>query len=423
MDILIVTATAGEDTFTTALTKALRSLDHGVTTLGPLLAGIDPTARALARRLVTLKVEHEGETHSCALYAGRNVNGVEQVYIGHDSLIGGAEALPDGAARHVFAEAAAQLIAKEIQADVIHGIGAAAGDVLAAMAKDDSESTPAVWTPGPGDAPITAGIAQAILATRAADKDRMEASGVDMPTRLVVPGVDASVWNPLTDAHLVARFDPVDRGGKVRGKVTVQRQLTLPVRDDAPLYACVLTEEDNPGAAALVETAGTLLGGDVQLAVIVGAGVDGEQVAALEDLWDRYPDRLAIKTDADEALLHRVIAASDFCIVASEHGDYAREAMRYGSIPVAVRDAGLVSSLVDVCAELKSGNAILADDFTPASLVAACQRAAAAFTKGDAFSRLRRRAMERDTSWERAAHLFSRAYRSVVPESDAEEAA
>ena len=43
MNILVLTGGLEEDPFTAALTKALRTLDHRVTTLSPLYSSIDPS--------------------------------------------------------------------------------------------------------------------------------------------------------------------------------------------------------------------------------------------------------------------------------------------------------------------------------------------------------------------------------------------
>ena len=121
LNILVLTGGLEEAPFPAALTKSLRHLDHRVTTLSPLFAGIDPSARSLARRLVKLSPEVERETYKCELYTGRNVHGVEQVFIGHPELFasvgsleeGGDEALTARRAE-VFARAAALYIAGDI---------------------------------------------------------------------------------------------------------------------------------------------------------------------------------------------------------------------------------------------------------------------------------------------------------------------
>ena len=52
-------------------------------------------------------------------------------------------------------------------------------------------------------------------------------------------GIDPAVWNPATDGHLPARFDPFDLDGKDKCKAELQHDLTLPVRSDVPLFAAI----------------------------------------------------------------------------------------------------------------------------------------------------------------------------------------
>jgi len=56
----------------------------------------------------------------------------------------------------------------------------------------------------------------------------------------IVPGVDASLYNPATDPHLTTRFDAMDVAGtgtygKVRCKAALQQELGLKVTAEVPL--------------------------------------------------------------------------------------------------------------------------------------------------------------------------------------------
>src|SRR5256712_2512401 len=55
----------------------------------------------------------------------------------------------------------------------------------------------------------------------------------------ILNGVDYEMWNPATDPHLAARYDPTDLRGKARCKAALQSELGLPVRGDLPLLAIV----------------------------------------------------------------------------------------------------------------------------------------------------------------------------------------
>ncbi len=435
MNILVLTGGLEEDAFTAALTKSLRHLDHRVTTVSPLYQSINPTQRSLARRLVKLSAEVGGETYKCELYTGRNVHGVEQVYIGHPELFAAAEDLESGGEDQkalriaVFAQAAAAFVSEDItiNAEVVHGLGEGGAAALKELAEQDHETPRVLSSPADvlaesldiASTMITGTSAEAesiraVLATRHAD-DREGKS-----VRVVVRGVDTSCWNPLTDARIAFRFDPVDRAGKAKSKASLQRALALPVRASVPLVGVVCQAGDSAGLSAFLTAAPELLRNDLQIALQVDA--EGEHVAQLEDLWDRFPDRLQVRTGNDEGLTHEILGSADLLLSLSSEGALAREAQRYGTLPILSREAPISDCLVDCDATLSSGNVFLCDSLTPAAVLATVQRAVAGYLRKADYEPLVRRVMELDHSWTRAAHGYVRAYKSALPAREEEAA-
>ena len=435
MNILVLTGGLEEDPFTAALTKSLRTLDHRVTTLSPLYKSIDPNQRALARRLVKLSAEVDGERFACELYTGRNIHGVEQVYIGHPEVFAKAADLTDGDEATVrrrlavFAQAAAAFVRDDItiSAEIVHGLGAGGTAALRELAEMD-HPTPRVLS---ADAQVLArslDIASTLIASTASEAeavlgvlaDRHVDDRAGKSVRVVATGVDTSLWNPLTDSHLSSRFDPIDRSGKARSKAGLQRELSLPVRPEVPLIGVVASARDTAALAAFVSAAAELLRNDVQIVVQVDGS--GEVVASLEDLWDRFPDRLQIRTGSERALTHAIVGSVDLLLSLSATGDLAREAQRYGTLPILARSAPVADALVDCDGTLSSGNVFLADALDAPSLLATTQRAVSAYLQRDAFLPLQRRVMELDNSWAKAAHGFVRAYKSALPVREEEAA-
>ncbi|MCA9576466.1 MAG: glycogen/starch synthase [Polyangiales bacterium] len=435
MNILVLTGGLEEDPFTAALAKALRALDHRVTTLSPLYRSIDPGQRALARRLVKLNVEVEGTPYACELYTGRNVHGVEQVFIGHPELFATANDLDDGDAAtvqrrlRVFSLAAAAFVRDDITvgAEIIHGLGEAGTAVLRELAEAD-HPTPRVLSADADALTRSLDIATTLIAATTSEADRvLEALAARHAddragkfVRVVGSGVDTSLWNPLTDSHLASRFDPIDRSGKARSKAALQRELALPVRPEVPLLGVVVRAQDSRYLSAFVNATAELLRNDVQL--VVQADASGEAVAALEDLWDRFPDRFQVRTGSDGSLTHAIMGASDLLLSLSDDGAFAREAQRYGTLPILSRQAPLADVLVDCDATLSSGNAFLSDSLDAKDVLAATQRAVGAYLQREGYKALVRRVMELDNSWTRAAHGFVRAYKSALPAVEGEAA-
>jgi starch synthase len=436
----------------------MRRADHAVDLVSPLYGHIDTARLALARRLTKLEIELDGRAWSCELYTGRNPDGVGLTFIGNEEVLLSAEALTgeggqlDASRVGVFAAAATELIRKNASDfDLVHGHGWAAAAVIARLRAELPEM-PTVLTVydaskqgcfdkgdagslGLGEEALTAdGINVLKAGLLAADRitmlspnyvHRLQRADSENPLsevfREIAPklagvrhGLDPALWNPATDGHLPARFDPFDMEGKDKCKAELQRELMLPVRSDVPLFGA-MGHVDEDEMALLAKIGPDFLRNEVQLVVQLDG--DGELVAIFEELWDQWPDRIQIKTGSDEAFRHALIAASDFLIapgMGSPSDNVQMRAQRYGALPIVYREGGLADEVVDCEASLKTGSGILYDEPTTRSLLAALQRAAAAFANSKAFRNVQSRIMRLDHSWERSTRLYERAYREAI---------
>ncbi|MGB3052499.1 MAG: glycogen/starch synthase [Polyangiales bacterium] len=440
------------------LAKVMRRADHTVDLLSPLYGHIDTAKLALARRLTKLEFDLGGRAWSCELYTGRNPDGVGLTFIGNEEVLLSAHSLTgeggqlEASRVGVFARAAREFIGQNADNyDIVHAHGWSAGAVVAQLRSelpdlptvftvyDASEqgrfdSADADWL-GLGDEAIDkAGIT--VLKAGLLTADQVTALSPNYAHRLQRPdsdhplsevfreigskltgvrhGIDPALWNPATDGHLPARFDPFDMDGKDKCKAELQHDLTLPVRSDVPLFGAI-GHVDDEGMDLLAKIGPDFLRNDVQLVLQLDG--DGELVAIYEELWDQWPDRIQIKTGNDEAFRHSLIGASDFVVVPGSEApsdNIQMRAQRYGALPIVNRDGGLADEVVDCEASLKTGSGLLYDEPTTRSLLAAMQRATAAFANNKAFREVQSRVMRLDHSWERTTRLYERAYRDAI---------
>lgn len=440
------------------LAKVMRRADHAVDLVSPLYGHIDTAKLALARRLTKLEIELGGRAWSCELYTGRNPDGVGLTFIGNEEVLLSADSLTgEGEQLHasrvgVFAAATAELIRQTAtEYDVVHAHGWAAGAVVARL-RSTLPDMPAVLTvydassqgrfdqgdaewlglgeearDGTGINVLKAGLLTADRVTtpsqnyahRLQRQDNDDALGevfraIDQKLVGVRHGIDPALWNPATDGHLPARFDPFDMDGKDKCKAELQREVTLPVRSDVPLFGAI-GAVDEDGMALLAKVGPDFLRNDVQLVVQLEG--DGELVAIFEELWDQWPDRIQIKTGNDATFRHTLLAASDFIVVPGSEVPFDNiqmRAQRYGALPIVRRDGALADEVVDCEASLKTGSGILYDELVPKSLLSGLQRAAAAFANNKAFRAMQSRVMRIDHSWERTTRLYERTYRDAI---------
>ncbi|MFW2387409.1 MAG: glycogen synthase [Polyangiales bacterium] len=441
-----------------ALAKVMRRADHAVDLVSPLYGHVDTAKLALARRLTKLEVELGGRDWACELYTGRNPDGVGLTFIGNEEVLLSADSLTgdggqlDASRVGLFAGAVTELVRQNASDyDVVHAHGWAAGAVVARLRAelpdlptvltvyDASEqgrfdAADADWLglgeaarDGKGISVLKAGLLAADQVTTLSPNyaHRLQRPDSDEPLAEVFRevgaklhgvrhGVDPAHWNPATDGHLPARFDPFDLEGKDKCKAELQHDLTLPVRSDVPLFG-VLGHVDDEGMAMLAKIGPDFLRNDVQLVVQLDGR--GELIAIYEELWDQWPDRIQIRTGDDEAFRHALIGAADFMIVPDSDApadNVQMRAQRYGALPIVHREGSLADEVVDCEASLKTGSGLLYDEQTTRSLLAALQRAAAVFASTKAFRELQGRVMRLDHSWERTTRLYERAYRDAI---------
>lgn len=444
------------------LAKVLRRADHGVELVSPLYGHIDVAKLALARRLTKLEPELGGRAWPCELYTGRTPDGVDLTFIGNEEILLSAHSLDgegeqlDASRVGLFAAAVTERVRENPDDyDVVHAHGWA-GAAAVARLREALPDLPSVLTVydaehqgrfDPRDAAwlglgeeardgdqvnvLKAGLLDADRVTTLSPNYAHRLQRADGPHALapvfreissrmvgVRHGIDPARWNAATDGHLPARFDPFDMEGKEECKAVLQRELSLPVRSDVPLFAAIGRVEGD-GMEVLARVGPDFLRNDVQLVVHLEGG--GELVAIYEELWDEWPDRIQIKTGNEEAFRHSLIAASDFVIVPGREApteNIQMRAQRYGSLPIVYREGGLADEVVDCEASLKTGSGILYDEPTEESLLAALQRAAAAFANTKAFRELQSRVMRIDHSWERTTRLYERTYRDAMAAHD-----
>lgn len=231
-------------------------------------------------------------------------------------------------------------------------------------------------------------------------------------TRLagIVNGIDASAWNPATDAELPRRYDAASLELKSANRPSLQRRVGLEVDDAIPLLAIVSRLVHQKGLDLLVEIVPRLMAHPAQL-VVLGTG-EPQLERALRALAERFPRRVAVVIGYDESLAHLIKAAADIFLMPSRFepcGLSQLYSMRYGTPPVVHATGGLIDTVTD-CSErtLADGTAtgFVFLEPTAAALLAAIERALAARRDTATWRKLQMNSMRRDFSWRASAQRY-----------------
>lgn len=241
----------------------------------------------------------------------------------------------------------------------------------------------------------------------------------------ILNGMDTTEWNPETDAHLPAGFSATDPAGKAVCKAALQRQLALGEDPAVPLFGVVARLYDQKGLDLLATLLPDLLARAHMQIVLLGTG---EKWLEEQYQWlaRGHPGKCAVQIGFDNALAHRIEAASDFFLMPSRFepcGLNQMYSMRYGTLPIAHATGGLADTVQDWTPPRTSPNAsadatgtgLLFYDPTAGALRNAIIRALQLYYDNAAdFARLRRNAMAQDFSWARSAARYESVYRAAI---------
>ncbi len=229
----------------------------------------------------------------------------------------------------------------------------------------------------------------------------------------IINGIDTGLWDPATDATLVAPYSAADPDGKVQTRADLMARHGLDL--GGPLLGVIGRLDPQKGFDLVTEAMPTLVRLGARL-IVLGTGND-ELIAGLNELALVHPDRIAVldRFDRDEA--RRIYAGADLFLMPSRFepcGQGQLIAMRYGTPPVVRRSGGLADTVIDADAEPESGTGFVFGPAQPEALIHAVQRAMSALRDPARFRHIQAQGMATDHSWKVPARRYEMAYRRIL---------
>jgi len=229
----------------------------------------------------------------------------------------------------------------------------------------------------------------------------------------IVNGLDVDGWNPATDSGIASTFRAAKPQGKLLCKRALQAKLGMDQDDEVPLLAVISRLAGQKGVDLITENIPAWMKSGYQLAVL-GSG-DTIYERRLQDLAKKHPRQMSFYCGFNENLARGMYAGSDLFLMPSRFepcGLSQLIAMRYGSIPVVRATGGLKDTVVDYNQSPAKATGFSFSDDLPLPFHAEVEHAASLFRKKAVWTRIRGRAMRRDSSWDLSAESYTRIYRS-----------
>jgi len=217
----------------------------------------------------------------------------------------------------------------------------------------------------------------------------------------VLNGIDYEIWNPASDADLVANYSGKNPGGKALCKADLQREYGLPERADVPLFGMVTRLADQKGLDLFEKVADDFFSKNLQFALL-GTG-EPKYHALFTDLAARYPEKCGVRLAYDAALAQRIYAGADLFLMPSRYepcGLGQLIALAYGTVPVVRATGGLADTIRE------GENGFVFTDYLPSALFDSAKRALVSFSDRETWDGLARRAFASRYPWSRSAERY-----------------
>lgn len=231
----------------------------------------------------------------------------------------------------------------------------------------------------------------------------------------VLNGIDFEEYNPETDKAIYQNYNSSSFYLKHENKKRLRQEIGL--NDwEVPLLGMVSRLTSQKGFDIFLEAAQRILDMNVELAVL-GTG-ESYIENALKELEGRNPGRVKIILGFNEALAHKIYAASDFFVMPSYFEPCGLSqiiALRYGSVPIVRKVGGLNDTVWQYNSYNRSGNGFVFENYDANALIWSVGEALGAYRSGE-WENIVKNAMASNFSWEASAKEYIDIYKGLMKE-------
>jgi len=231
----------------------------------------------------------------------------------------------------------------------------------------------------------------------------------------IVHGADYKRWNPARDRLLPAQYDARRLRGKQVCRDALLKEMKLTSAPRGPVFGMVTRVVEEKGFEILMPLLDRLLWDDVRL-IILGEG-DPAYETALAIAARKFPGKFAYQKDYDEKLTHLIEAGMNISLIPSRFEPAGLSAMynlKYGALPVARATGGIQEIIEDFDPTTDRGYGFLCYEYSSDAFWDAIKRAREMYRDGNVWTKLMKRAMARNFSWNAAAQRYEELYRQLV---------
>ncbi len=233
----------------------------------------------------------------------------------------------------------------------------------------------------------------------------------------IINGIDYEEFNPKKDDLIYQSFSKSNLARKTENKTALQKDLSLEVNEEIPIIGLISRLVDQKGLDLIACILDGLLIEPIQF-VLLGTG-DRKYEQMFQNAAQRYPGKVSANIRFDNALAHKIYAASDLFLMPSLFepcGLGQLISLRYGTLPI-VRETGGLKDTVNSYNEVsKEGNGFSFTNYNAHDMLYTIKRAISIWQKKTLRNKLIKAAMSCDYSWQNSAGKYMDLYHRLKPE-------
>lgn len=227
----------------------------------------------------------------------------------------------------------------------------------------------------------------------------------------ILNGIDTQFYDSRQDKFINQNYGAANSFlAKKQNKSALQKSLRLKNDVSLPLYGMVTRLVERKGIDLVIKNIESIINSGVQL-VILGKGEAGYE-KKLMGLAKVNKDKIVFINKFDEALSHKIYAASDFFLVPSRTepcGLTQMIAQRYGSLPLVHKTGGLADTIVD------GVTGFVFSDYSPESFLMSFKESVETYFRyNQLYQQMQSRAMAVDFSWKKSALEYVKLYEKAL---------
>ncbi len=229
----------------------------------------------------------------------------------------------------------------------------------------------------------------------------------------ILNGIDTEVWDPSSDPYLDENYSLRNyKVGKSKNKKLLSKFFNLD--SVMPYFSFIGRLVHEKGADLLPGLIRECKSRGVEASFLVLGTGDPYLHTVFEQLEGEFVGYFDSRLEYNEKLAHLIYAGSDFLLMPSRVepcGLNQLYSMRYGTVPLVRSTGGLADTVVDI--QRENGYGLVFENFDMKEAVNTVVRAIELYQNDRKFSSVRRRIMNLDFSWNKAAEKYVDMYETL----------